>query len=229
MKILGLQKLTLLDFPQRTAATIFLGGCNFRCPFCHNGDLVTGNFPEEKSEDEIIKFLEKRKGILDGVCITGGEPLLNNDIPLLLKKIKAMGFLVKTDTNGTRPDFLKKLVESELIDYVAMDIKNSKQRYCETVGLEELDLCKVEESVDFLKENRIDYEFRTTVVAEYHDDESFEEIGKWIGGAKRYFLQRFEDSEYVLKKGLHSPEEQELTRYRDIAKKYIEQVEIRGV
>lgn len=229
MKIHGLQKLTLLDYPQKTACTVFLGGCNFRCPFCHNRELVLGDFPQELSEEEIIAFLKKRIGILEGVCITGGEPLLNEDIAEFIKKIRDIGYLVKLDTNGSNPELLKKLVNSGLINYVAMDIKNSKKMYPETVGINNFDLSGVEESVEFLKSAGIEYEFRTTIVSEYHSKESITELAEWISGAKKYFLQNFIDSGNLIKPGLSPVSKDELKGFLNICKKYVEHADIRGI
>ena len=194
MYISGLQKLTLLDFPGRLAATVFFGGCNFRCPFCHNASLVLSPERCEKiSEEELLSFLESRKGKLSGVCITGGEPTLYKELKAFIKKIKDMGFAVKLDTNGTSPDLLSELISEGLVDYVAMDIKNSQKKYALTVG-KEVDIEKIKRSVDILLSGKIDYEFRTTVVRELHEKEDFIAISEWISGAKRYFLQTFEDS-----------------------------------
>ena len=195
MVISGMQKLTLLDYPGKTACLLFTQGCNFRCPFCHNASLVV-NIPKEAeiSEDEFFKFLQKRKGILDGVCVSGGEPLLQPDIELFIRKIKDMGFAVKLDTNGSFPDKLIHLVEEGLVDYVAMDIKNSPETYVLTAGVDVLDMEAIRGSVLYLKDGNIPYEFRTTVVKHYHSKEGFEEIGKWLVGADKYFLQNFVDS-----------------------------------
>ncbi|MBR5140400.1 MAG: anaerobic ribonucleoside-triphosphate reductase activating protein [Clostridia bacterium] len=204
MYISGLQKLTLLDFPGRLAATVFLGGCNFRCPFCHNASLVLSPSKCEKiSEEEFFSFLNSRKGKLGGVCITGGEPTLYPDLKEFIKKIKDAGFAVKLDTNGTNPDLLSSLISERLVDYVAMDIKNSIERYEATVGTA-LDIEKVKKSVDILLSGKVDYEFRTTVVKELHRIEDFVSVSNWISGAKRYFLQTFEDSGDLIGSGFSS-------------------------
>lgn len=229
MKIYGLQKLTLLDYPQKTACTLFTGGCNFRCPFCHNGDLVLGNLPEPIDENELFSFLKKRVGILDGVCITGGEPLLNAGIEDFIKKIRNLGYLIKLDSNGSKPDLLKSLVEKKIIDYVAMDIKNSKEAYPETVGIEDFDISPICESVDFLMNCGIDYEFRTTAVNEFHCDENIIHIGEWLKSAKKYYLQNFIDSDAVIKKGLNPVDEIKMRQWKDVLKRYIDFVEIRGI
>ena len=229
MQIYGLQKLTLLDFPQKTACTIFTGGCNFRCPFCHNGDLVLGSLPEPINTDELFAFLKKRSGVLDGVCITGGEPLLNPDIDSFIKEIRKLGYLIKLDTNGSNPEYLKNLVEQGLVDYVAMDIKNSKDAYPKTVGIDNFDVSPISESVEFLKNSKTDYEFRTTIVKEFHTEDDIMKIGEWLKDSKKYFLQNFVDSESVIKKGLHSVDESELKNWKDILTRYIDFVEIRGI
>lgn len=229
MQIHGLQKMTLLDFPGKVACTVFLDGCNFRCPFCHNSELLGVGFPPLMDDRELLAFLEKRKGILDGVCVTGGEPLLQKELPLLLEKIKAMGFQVKLDTNGSFPDILAELITRGLVDYVAMDIKNSPRRYGQTAGREHFDFSQVEKSIALLLKGLVDYEFRTTVVAQLHDEESFHEIGKWIKGAKRYFLQCFVPRDTVLQSGLDAPAEEELRRYAEIARIYVPETGVRGV
>ena len=229
MKIHGLQKMTLLDFPGRVACTVFFGGCDMRCPFCHNAELLDGTAPPVMDEEEFLAFLKKRQGLLDGVAITGGEPLLQKDMPEFTAKIRTLGYPVKLDTNGTHPERLAKLMREGLVQYVAMDIKNSPERYAETAGLAQLDLAPVRESVSLLLEGSTDYEFRTTTIAEFHDDESFEKIGPWIKGAKRYFLQRFTDRETVPFGGLHAPEEEKMHRWAEIVRPYVPNVALRGV
>ena len=185
MWIHGLQKMTLLDYPGKVACTVFLDGCNFRCPFCHNSELLGVGFPPLMDDAELLRFLEKRKGVLDGVCITGGEPLIQKELPQLLRNVKNLGYSVKLDTNGSFPEKLSKMIEGGLIDYVAMDIKNSPERYGMTVGRENFDLKEVEKSVALLLQGVVDYEFRTTVVKHYHSKESFEEIGRWLAGTEK--------------------------------------------
>ena len=229
MEIQGLQKMTLLDYPGKVACTVFLGGCDFRCPFCHNGELVLSPAPAEMNQEELLAFLKKRQGLLDGVCITGGEPLLRPDLPQLLEAVKALGYPVKLDTNGSHPRALVDLVERKLVDYVAMDVKNSPERYPETVGVPGLDVGPIRESVGFLLEGLVDYEFRTTVVRQLHSAEDLENIGKWLSGAKRYFLQAFVDSEYVLKGGLTSYSKTELEALRERVCALVPSVQLRGV
>ena len=230
MRIDGLQKMTLLDFPGKVACTVFTGGCNFRCPFCHNALLVT-KLPEKPdySEDEILSFLEKRTGLLDGVAITGGEPLLNPDIADFIRKIRSMGYAVKLDTNGSFPERLKSIVGEGLVDYVAMDIKNRKEKYAETIGLKNLDLSKIEESVEFLKSGAVDYEFRTTVVEQFHTVEDIRAAAEWIGGAKRYFLQNFVDSGELICEEVSGVDKETMLKMKSAAADFVPETEIRGI
>lgn len=230
MRIDGLQKMTLLDFPGKVACTVFTGGCNFRCPFCHNALLVT-KLPEKPdySEDEILSFLEKRTGLLDGVAITGGEPLLNPDIADFIRKIRSMGYAVKLDTNGSFPERLKAIAGEGLVDYVAMDIKNRKEKYAETTGLKNLDLSKIEESVEFLKSGAVDYEFRTTVVEQFHTVEDIRAAAEWISGAKRYFLQNFVDSGELICEEVSGVDKETMLKMKSAAADFVPQTEIRGI
>ena len=196
MLIKGLQKLTLLDFPERMACTVFTFGCNFRCPFCHNASLVLSSRADDSviSEEELFTLLQKRRGMLEGVCITGGEPTLQPDLPDFIRRIKAMGYAVKLDTNGYRPAVLRRLVEAGLLDYVAMDIKNSLPRYGETVGIARFDTAPIEESMDYLMEGRVPFEFRTTLVRGLHTPEDIRAMGRRLAGPEAFFLQTFKDS-----------------------------------
>ena len=229
MNIAGLQKMTLLDFPGRVACTVFLQGCNFRCPFCHNSDLLPGKGDVLMDDGQLLAFLKKRQGLLDGVCITGGEPLLRPDLDELLSAIRELGFAIKLDTNGTHPHRLRTLVEAGLVDYVAMDIKNSPERYGETAGVEGMDLAPIRESVSYLLNGTVDYEFRTTVVKQLHNEDSFRDIGPWIAGAKRYFLQSFVDRETVLKSGLSACTQEELEEFSNIVRPWVTDVFLRGI
>ncbi len=229
MNIQGFQRMTLLDFPGKVACTVFTGGCNLRCPFCHNAGLVLTPTESENLYSEVLEFLEKRKGLLDGVCITGGEPLLQPDIVEFIKTVKDMGYLVKLDTNGCYPEKLKELVEGGLVDYVAVDIKNSKEKYPLTVGIDGFDLSKIEESVDFLISSDADYEFRTTVVAELHTEDDIKKIAEWIAGGKRYFLQNFVDSGNLIGQNLSAASRETLRKMRETALCTISSVEIRGI
>ena len=230
MLISGLAKLTLLDYPGHTACTVFTGGCNFRCPFCHNARLVERGFKElEIPEEEVFDHLKKRVGVLDGVAITGGEPLLHADIGDFISRVKEMDYAVKLDTNGSFPDRLRDLVERGLVDYVAMDIKNSPQKYAATVGVPGLDLAPINESVEFLKSGAVEHEFRTTVVREFHCEEDFREIGRWIEGDHKYFLQAFSDSGELLEEGLHGVPKPEMEAFAAAAAEFLPHVELRGV
>ncbi|MCR5417319.1 MAG: anaerobic ribonucleoside-triphosphate reductase activating protein [Lachnospiraceae bacterium] len=239
MLICGLNKTTLLDYPGHVAATVFLGGCNFRCPYCQNKDLLLhpADFAAFTRED-VLDHLKKRAGILSGVCITGGEPTLNPDLPDLIKECKTLGYQVKLDTNGTNPDMLIALYEEGLIDYVAMDLKAPKEDYPRVCGFEgrsdEGDLMdKITRSVSFLmgeaKRDGFDFEFRTTVVREFHDADSFDRIADWIGGAPHYFLQSYEDSDGVLVPGLHAHDKKELASFIDRIRDRIPSAALRGV
>lgn len=230
MIINGFQKLTLLDYPGRVACTIFTAGCNMRCPFCHNASLVTHIDSENTfSVEEVLSYLKKRQGILEGVCITGGEPLLQSDIKEFITEVKNLGYSVKLDTNGTFPDKLKDLVNSGLVDYVAMDIKNSKAKYKMTAGTENLDLSKIEESVDFLINGNIDFEFRTTVVNEFHTVEDIQDIVVWLKGTPKYFLQNFVDSGDLIGSNLTPANLDILKIMREKATEIIPNVELRGI
>ncbi len=230
MQICGLQKTTLLDYPEKVAATIFLKGCNFRCSYCHNMNIAEGaqELPFISTE-ELFGFLNKRKGILDGVCITGGEPTINKELPEFIKEIKKLGFLVKLDTNGTDPSMLKQLIENELIDYAAMDIKSSLNGYAQVTGSAAFKPDKIKESIDILLNGDMSYELRTTVVKEYHDTEVFEEIGQMIRGCKNYYLQAFRDSQYVKDHSLSSYNKEELLAIAKQLEKYDIKAYVRGI
>ena len=229
MKLHGLQKMTLLDFPGRVACTVFLGGCDFRCPFCHNYELVDGSAPPIMEDSELFAFLEKRRGLLDGVAITGGEPCLRPELPDFMRRIRDMGYGVKLDTNGTHPALLRTILEEGLADYVAMDIKNRPEKYAQTVGLPAVDLVPVRESVSLLMHGGIEYEFRTTVVDEFHEADDFEAIGAWIAGARHYFLQAFTDRDSVPFGNLHAPSAEKLREYAAIARRHVPDTRLRGV
>ena len=228
MKIYGLQKMTLLDYPGRIACTVFLSGCDMRCPFCHNSGLAAGREEPVMTEEELLGFLRKRQGLLEGVAVTGGEPLLREETLELLKKIRELGYPVKLDTNGTHPDRLRRALSEGLAQYVAMDLKNSPDRYAETVGLERFDLAPVRESAALLMESGTDYEFRTTVVREFHNESSFRAMGEWIRGAAVYFLQPFTDRDTVPRRGLTAPDREELQAWAEIMRGYVREVGIRG-
>ena len=242
----GLQKLTLLDYPGRVACTVFTCGCNFRCPFCHNASLVlpertggeiiadahpAGSF----SEDQVLAFLKKRSGILDGVAVTGGEPLLHKGLAVFLEKVKSLGYSVKLDTNGSFPRYLKEIVRAGLADRVAMDIKNSPELYAATSGIPSMDLAPIEESKDFLLSGAVEYEFRTTVVMGMHTEESLLGAAEWIRGAKEYYLQQFKDSGDVIGirdgsfSGLGSFGEAEMRAFAEAVAEVVPSVQLRGI
>lgn len=231
MTIKGLQKTTLLDYPEKLACTIFTAGCNFRCPFCHNASLVLrAGEVEEIPEKDLLSYLEKRGGLLDGVCITGGEPLLNPDIEELIVKIRSYGLLVKLDTNGAFPDRLESLLDKGLIDYVAMDVKNSDGKYGETVGLgESFDISSVNRSIDIIMKKAPDYEFRTTVVRELHDLEDLLSIARKLKGTKKYFLQKYVDSGDVLACGYSAYEDAEMLSLYESVREILPVTILRGV
>lgn len=230
MDIQGLQKLTLLDYPGKVACTVFLAGCNFRCPFCHNASLVTHVDPADHiPEEEILAFLKKRSGVLDGVCITGGEPLLTRGLEEFILKIKEMGYLIKLDTNGSNPEMLKHLVRKGTVDYVAMDVKNVPEKYGMTVGIDGYNPENIRNSVDFLLTGEVPYEFRTTVVREFHKREDFEGLGKWLTGARRYYLQGFVDSGDLICPELRAYTADIMKQALEIVRKYIPGAELGGV
>lgn len=230
MLILGLQKTTLLDYPGKIASTIFTGGCNFRCPYCHNRDLVMPpSDVQAYSTDEIFEHLKAKSKVLDGVCITGGEPTLHKDLPDFIKQIKDMGLLVKLDTNGTNPDMVNYLINAGLIDYVAMDIKHSKEKYNTIACMKNFDISPIEDTVSLLISGKMDYEFRTTIMRECHDMSDMESIGRWLSGAKAYYLQSYRESEQVINP-IFSPHSVEtLQEFVNILRPYIPNTSIRGV
>ena len=227
----GLQKLTLLDYPGKVACTLFTRGCNFRCPFCHNASLVVrADEQQTYGNDEILAFLKKRRGILDGVAITGGEPTLMSGLYDFIRKVKEINYSVKLDTNGTRPDILKRLVNDGLVDYVAMDIKNSPEKYAYTCGLSnDYDLTKIEESKNFLMEGKVDFEFRTTVAKPFHSEEDFYKIGEWLRGSEKYFLQQFKDSGDIIGQEISSFSECEMEKFLNILLPFVPNAQLRGV
>ena len=230
IRFYGLQKLTLLDYPGNMAATVFIGGCNLRCPLCHNRSLVFLNENDsEIANEDIFDFLKSRNKILDGICITGGEPLLHKGITAFIKRVRDLGLKVKLDTNGSNFEALRRLIDEKLVDYVAMDIKNSPEKYAMTIGLENYDLSEIEKSKNYLLENHVDYEFRTTIVREFHELEDLRKIGEWIRGAKHYYLQNFEDHGTCIQAGLGEVDLHTLETMKRIAGEYVEHIEIRGI
>lgn len=231
MIIKGLQKLTLLDFPGRIACTVFTYGCNFRCPFCHNASLVISDryADGEYTEEEIFDFLEKRRGRLQGVCVSGGEPTLMPDLSDFIRRIKSLGYAVKLDTNGYRPEVLKALIDEGLIDYVAMDIKSSREGYGKAIGLADADVSRVERSLNILKEGSVPYELRTTVVKELHTAKELEDIGRWLAGEEKYFLQSFIDSGDVIGEGYSAYSPEQMRELLAIVRQWVPSAELRGI
>ncbi len=230
VRICGLNKTTLLDYPGHVAATVFLGGCNFRCPFCQNGDLVLK--PEGQpavEKEEVMAFLRKRKGVLTGVCITGGEPTIERGLAELIEEVKNIGYLVKLDTNGYCPEVIRKLTEKGLVDYIAMDIKNDLKKYGETVGIQGIDAGRIMDSIRWIINGKTDYEFRTTVVKELHGREDMSAIGKAIKGAKAYFLQGYQESGGVIAPGFHAYGKEEMEELAEWVKPFVPNVQLRGV
>lgn len=230
MDFRGLQKTTLLDYPGIIAATVFTAGCNFRCPFCHNGDLVlAANSLPRIEETEVLDFLQKRKGILKGLCISGGEPTLQKGLPESIHKVKDLGYLVKLDTNGSNPEMLKALLENDLLNYVAMDIKNSPNSYEKTIGVTGFSMEAISESIEILRQAGIPCEFRTTLVKELHTEADMRAIAHWLPKEIPYYLQCYEENEQVIKPGFHPPTKETIERYREILSEKLEQVYLRGV
>ena len=227
MDFAGIDKFSLLDYDENVSVVLFAPTCNYRCPFCHNGDSVLGSHFSIPFND-ILSFLKSRVGLIDAVVVSGGEPTLMDDVISKIEQIKELGFKIKLDTNGTNPDVLSELIRKNLLNYVAMDIKNSEEMYPETTGVKNAQMDKIKQSISILMNSGIDYEFRTTLVAEYHSKESIEKMGELIKGAKRLFLQKFVDREGVIKKGLHPIEEVWASSYKDILSKFVECVELRG-
>ncbi|MBR6810501.1 MAG: anaerobic ribonucleoside-triphosphate reductase activating protein [Clostridia bacterium] len=232
--IAGLQKMTLLDFPGKVACTLFLQGCNWRCPFCHNSGLLSGPAEDGMETDAFLRFLKSRKGLLDGVCVSGGEPTLQKDLPSLLESIREMGYAIKLDTNGSRPEVLRQLAEQHLVDYVAMDIKNGPSTYAQTCGIPYMDMGPIEESIQYLVSSSLPHEFRTTLVHPLHSDNSVLEMGKWLASLvpgkkpEKLFLQRFQDRDTVLFAGFAAPTEDDILRWKTMLAPYVQDVVIRG-
>ncbi len=228
MNIQGYQKLTLLDFPGKTAATVFCGGCNLRCPFCHNASLVLNPREGENREEEVLSYLEKRKGILEGVCITGGEPLLQPDLTDFMEKVKNMGFSIKLDTNGGDPERLKLVLATGLVDMVAMDVKSAPESYAVACG-REVEISRFLESVRILQTGNVPYEFRTTAVKGIHSEADFHHLAELLAGEENYFIQGFVDSGNVMKKGCSAFTPEEMKKILQIVKTKIPRAQLRGV
>lgn len=229
MKLYGLEKLSLVDYDGKVACTVFTGGCNFKCGFCHNGPLVTETETlAELSEKEVLDYVSSRKNILDGVCVTGGEPTLQKDLPDFLEKLKKTGLSVKLDTNGTNPAMIKSIIENNLADYFATDIKNDKEHYAEIIGFKKYDVSKIDKTLDYFKSYGVDYELRTTLIKEYHHAENIEKIGEWICGAKKYVLQKFKNSDTCITRSLNEVDQSTAEKFLEIAKKYVKNSKLRG-
>lgn len=229
MLIKGFQKLTLLDFPGKTACTVFTGGCNFRCPFCHNAGLVTKMDTEIIPESEVFEHLKKRQGVLDGIAITGGEPLLQGDIEEFLRKVRELDYAIKLDTNGSFPEKLESVIRNSLCDYIAMDIKNSKEKYPETVAIKNFDISDIEKSVEILKMGKVPFEFRTTVTKNFHTIIDIENIGKWINGTENYYLQNFVDSGNLIDSNTEGVSKEEMNMFLEAVRKYVPNADVRGL
>lgn len=226
MFIGGIQKFGLLDFPGQVAATVFTSGCNMRCPYCQNASLVFNRAADISTEDALA-FLSKRRGLLDGVCITGGEPLIHKETADFIARVKALGFKVKLDTNGTNPAVLENLIRDGLVDYVAVDVKNCREKYAETVGTAAFDIKPVEKTVELLLSDIVDFEFRTTVVREFHTADDLLKLARWISGTKKYFLQQFRDSGDLIQAGLHGFSDEEMKALGLVVSEIIPDVQIR--
>ena len=227
MEFVGIDKFSLLDYDENVSVVLFAPACNFRCPFCHNGQSVLSNNAEIPF-DEILDFLKTRIGLIDAVVVTGGEPTLMPDLIEKIERIRALGFKIKLDSNGTNPEVLRELLRKNLLDYIAMDIKNSEEKYAVTAGLKTIDLTKIKQSIKIIMDSGIDYEFRTTLVAEYHTKDDMKGIGELIKGAKKLYLQKFVDREGVIKKGLHHIEQVWADSFKDVLEDYVTYVSLRG-
>lgn len=230
MQICGFVKTTLLDYPEHLACAIFLGGCNFRCPFCQNGDLVLGTASQPGiSKEEILAHLKKRQGILEGICVSGGEPTLSPDLLVFLEEIKSLGYLIKLDTNGSNPAMVKEGIQRGLIDYVAMDIKSSRDTYAVLCGTPNIDIDAIEQTIRIVQTIGIKHEFRTTLVKPYHNEKTIRAIAAWIAGDSPYYLQEFRQSEGVIKQGLLSFSPEEMKRFKQILLPFLPNTHLRGM
>jgi len=219
----------MVDFDGKIACTVFTGGCNFRCPFCHNAPLVVGNVKSQQIDcDEVFDYLQKRKGLVDAVCVTGGEPTLQPDLCDFLAKVRDMGYATKLDTNGLRPDVLKEVLDKKLVDFVAMDVKNSPEKYARTVGVNNVDMGKILESMRLLKESGVDYEFRTTIIKEFHTADDMQKIAYLVSGAPRYFMQKYNDNDSCIAHGYTPVDKADAEKYIEYFKGKVGKVELRG-
>ncbi len=229
MKINGYEKFSMVDFEGKIACTVFTGGCNLRCPFCHNGSLVIGDVKANQIDDgEVMEYLEKRRGLVDAVSVTGGEATLQPDLADFLRRVRALGYITKLDTNGLRPDVLKNLLDEGLVDYVAMDIKNSPEKYAFTTGLKCVDLDKINESMRIIKESGVNHEYRTTIIKEFHTAEDMEKIAQWVSGANAYYMQKYSDSEGCISHGYHEIEKAQAEEFAKLFENKVVKVGLRG-
>lgn len=229
MIVCGFEKFSMVDFDERIACTVFTGGCNFRCPFCHNGALVVGNVKAQEIDIQgVFDYLKKRKGLVDAVCVTGGEPTMHKDLPDFLREVRALGYATKLDTNGTNPQMLDYVIAKGLVDYVAMDIKNSVSKYPQTIGTDGVNIADILKSVEILKTSGIDYEFRTTIIDEFHTADDMREIAEWISGAKRYYMQKYKDNEGCISHGYSEVSRQKADEFVKIFEGKVGSVGLRG-
>lgn len=229
MIIHGFEKFSLVDYDKKISCTVFTAGCNFRCPFCHNSSLVLGADGKDGIEEGIVfEYLTKRRGLVDAVCISGGEPTLQKGLEDFIKKVKDLNYLVKLDTNGLKPDVIERLIENKLVDYVAMDVKNCKQKYAFTAGIPFLDISAISQSVELLKSGRVESEFRTTLIHEFHTIDDMKKIAEWLSGAKRYYMQKYKDSEDCIEHGFHCVDEETALEYKKLFANRIGCVGLRG-
>lgn len=229
MILCGYEKFSMVDFDGKIACTVFTGGCNFRCPFCHNAPLVVGNLKSQQiDESEVFDYLQKRKGLVDAVCVTGGEPTLQPDLCDFLAKVRSMGYATKLDTNGLRPDVLKAVLDDKLVDYVAMDVKNSPEKYAHTVGVQNVDMGKILASIQLLKDSGIDFEFRTTLIKEFHTADDVQKIAYLVSGAPRYFMQKYNDNDGCIAHGYTPVPKADAERYKEYFAGKVGFVSLRG-
>lgn len=229
MLICGYEKFSMVDYDGKIACTVFTGGCNFRCPFCHNGALVVGNVSKQGDmQEEVFDYLEKRKGLVDAVCVSGGEPTLQPDIKDFLRKVRAMGYSIKLDTNGYRPDVLKEIIEEGLVDYIAMDVKNSPQKYALTTGLKNVNIDDILLSISMVISSKINHEFRTTLIKEFHTEEDMRAIADMIKGAQKYFMQKYKDDDECIRHGFNSIDKQEVEKFKTYFERHVQTIGLRG-
>lgn len=219
----------MVDYDGKIACTVFTGGCNFRCPFCHNGALVVGNVANQSNmQEEVLDYLEKRKGLVDAVCVSGGEPTLQPNLKDFLRKVRGMGYNTKLDTNGYRPDVLKEIINGGLVDYIAMDIKNAPQKYALTTGLKHVDVEDIKTSVSMIISSGIEHEFRTTLIREFHSAEDMQEIAKTIDGAQKYFMQKYKDDDECIRHGFNPIDKQEAEKFKTYFEQHVQTIGLRG-